>query len=119
MNQILVKQRQSNIELLRNISMFMVLLLHSSFLAFGIPEANDIHGAPAIWGGQDISTRLGNSGGRCLCLDIGLVFHQAEDDECFGVLIPNRILESSEFSGFPNFGKNRCQQRYDNGVVDA
>lgn len=50
MNQKIIKQRQSNIELLRNISMFMVLLLHSSFLAFGIPEAEDIHGAPAIWG---------------------------------------------------------------------
>ena len=103
MNQKIIKQRQSNIELLRNISMFMVLLLHSSFLAFGIPEANDIHGTPAIWGGQDISTRLGNSCCGCLCADIRMVFYQAEDDECFGVLIPNSILESSEFSSFPNF----------------
>lgn len=118
MNKKIIKQRQSNIELLRNISMFMVLLLHSSFLAFGIPEANDIQGAPAIWG-QDISTRLGNSCGGCLCADIRLVFHQAEDEKCFGVLIPNNILESSEFSSFPNFGENRSQQRYDNGVVDA
>ena len=59
MNQKIIKQRQSNIELLRNISMFMVLLLHSSFLAFGIPEANDIHGAPAIWGGRIFQQGLG------------------------------------------------------------
>ena len=70
-NQKIIKQRQSNIELLRNISMFMVLLLHSSFLAFGIPEANDIQGAPAIWG-QDISTRLGNSCGHSQTEKTGL-----------------------------------------------
>lgn len=70
-------------------------------------------------GGQDISTRLGNSCCGCLCADIRMVFYQAEDDECFGVLIPNSILESSEFLDISDFGENRCQQRYDNGVVDA
>lgn len=119
MNQKIIKQRQSNIELLRNISMFMVLLLHSSFLAFGIPEANDIHGAPAIWGGQDISTRLGNSCCGCLCADIRMVFYQAEDEKSSGVLVPDCILESSEFLDISDFGENRCQQRYDNGVADA
>ena len=119
MNQKIIKQRQSNIELLRNISMFMVLLLHSSFLAFGIPEANEIQKAPVIWGGQDFSTRLGNSSGGCLCAYIWLVFHQAEDDECSGVLIPNSILEVSKLLDIPGFWENQCQQRYDNGVVDA
>ena len=119
MNQKIIKQRQSNIELLRNISMFMVLLLHSSFLAFGIPEANDIHGAPAIWGGQDISTRLGNSCCGCLCADIRMVFYQAEDEKSSGVLVPDCILESSEFLDISDVGENRCQQRYDNGVADA
>lgn len=59
MNNNFIKQRQSNIELLRNISMFMVLLLHSSFLAFGIPEAKEIQEAPLIWGGRIFQQGLG------------------------------------------------------------
>lgn len=45
-------QRQSNIELLRCLSMFMVLLLHSSFLAFGMPEVEDIQDNPVLLGGR-------------------------------------------------------------------
>ena len=30
----------------------MVLLLHSSFLAFGMPEVKDIQGNPILWGGR-------------------------------------------------------------------
>lgn len=45
-------QRQSNIELLRCLSMFMVLLLHSSFLAFGMPKVEDIQGNPWLLGGR-------------------------------------------------------------------
>lgn len=44
-------KRQSNIELLRCLSMFMVLLLHSSFLAFGMPDSEAVQSNPWLWGG--------------------------------------------------------------------
>lgn len=42
MNKTLSKERQSNIELLRIIIMFMILLLHANFKAFGWPEDNSL-----------------------------------------------------------------------------
>lgn len=48
-----------------------------------------------------------------------MVFYQAEDEKSSGVLVPDCILESSEFLDISDFGENRCQQRYDNGVADA
>lgn len=41
------KERQSNFELLRIISMFMVLILHADFWAIGGPTAEEITGTPA------------------------------------------------------------------------
>ena len=32
--------------------MFMVLLLHSSFLAFGMPDVEAIQSNPVLWGGK-------------------------------------------------------------------
>ena len=40
------KQRQSNIELLRIIAMFLVLLVHADFFSLGTPTANDIQQEP-------------------------------------------------------------------------
>lgn len=45
-----IMKRQSNIELLRCLSMFMVLLLHSSFLAFGMPDSEAVQSNPWLWG---------------------------------------------------------------------
>ena len=45
-----MNQRLSNIELLRCLSMFMVLLLHSSFLAFGMPDDRVVESTPGFWG---------------------------------------------------------------------
>lgn len=36
------KQRQSNIELLRIIAMFMILLFHANFFSLGTPSAADL-----------------------------------------------------------------------------
>ena len=68
-------QRQSNIELLRCLSMFMVLLLHSSFLAFGMPDVEAIQSNPVLLG-ANFTTGNQHSGSRCLCLDFGMVFYQ-------------------------------------------
>lgn len=46
-----MNQRLSNIELLRCLSMFMVLLLHSSFMVYGMPDSLEINKAPGFWGG--------------------------------------------------------------------
>ncbi len=40
------KVRQSNIELLRIVSMFLVLVVHADFAALGIPSSNDLISAP-------------------------------------------------------------------------
>ena len=45
-----MNQRLSNIELLRCLSMFMVLLLHSSFMVYGMPDSLEINKAPGFWG---------------------------------------------------------------------
>lgn len=37
------KTRESNIELLRLISMFFILILHANYLSLGYPSANDFH----------------------------------------------------------------------------
>lgn len=52
-------QRQSNIELLRCLSMFMVLLLHSSFLAFGMPDVDAIQSNPVLLGGRILQQGVG------------------------------------------------------------
>ena len=54
-----MNQRLSNIELLRCLSMFMVLFLHSSFLAYGIPESEMIESAPTFWGGKILQQGVG------------------------------------------------------------
>ena len=41
-----VKRRDSNIELLRIIIMFMILLLHANFLAFDRPEGYSFGALP-------------------------------------------------------------------------
>ena len=46
-----MNQRLSNIELVRCLSMFMVLLLHSSFMVYGMPDSLEINKAPGFWGG--------------------------------------------------------------------
>lgn len=56
-----MNQRLSNIELLRCLSMFMVLLLHSSFLAFGMPDDRVVESTPGFWGGHDFTTGYWNS----------------------------------------------------------
>lgn len=48
-----MNQRLSNIELLRCLSMFMVLLLHSSFMVYGMPDSLEINKAPGFWGDLD------------------------------------------------------------------
>lgn len=52
-------KRQSNIELLRCLSMFMVLLLHSSFLAFGMPDSEAVQSNPWLWGGRIAQQGIG------------------------------------------------------------
>ena len=52
-------KRQSNIELLRCLSMFMVLLLHSSFLAFGMPDSEVVQSNPWLWGGRIAQQGIG------------------------------------------------------------
>lgn len=69
-------QRQSNIELLRCISMFMVILLHSSFLAFGMPEMEDIQTNPLLWGGENIATGYKYCGSRCVRANLWLVWNK-------------------------------------------
>lgn len=54
-----MNQRLSNIELLRCLSMFMVLLLHSSFLAFGMPDVEAIQSNPVLLGGQILQQGVG------------------------------------------------------------
>lgn len=44
-----VRVRQSNIELLRMLSMFMVLVLHSTFITFGQPDASMVQTEPYDW----------------------------------------------------------------------
>lgn len=53
-----MNQRLSNIELLRCLSMFMVLLLHSSFMVYGMPDSLEINKAPGFWGGQNFTARF-------------------------------------------------------------
>ena len=38
----MARERQSNIELLRVIVMYMILLLHANFLLFGWPQGNNV-----------------------------------------------------------------------------
>lgn len=40
------KVRQSNIELARNISMFMILMLHANYVALGYPSGDDLASSP-------------------------------------------------------------------------
>lgn len=47
-----MNQRLSNIELLRCLSMFMVLLLHSSFMVYDMPDSLEINKAPGFWGAK-------------------------------------------------------------------
>lgn len=54
-----MNQRLSNIELLRCLSMFMVLLLHSSFMVYGMPDSLEINEAPGFWGGKILQQGLG------------------------------------------------------------
>lgn len=54
-----MNQRLSNIELLRCLSMFMVLLLHSSFLAFGMPDDRVVESTPGFWGGMILQQGIG------------------------------------------------------------
>lgn len=54
-----MNQRLSNIELLRCLSMFMVLLLHSSFMVYGMPDSLEINKAPGFWGGKILQQGLG------------------------------------------------------------
>lgn len=49
----MIKQRESNFELLRIISMFMVLALHADFVAIGAPDVEAFHDTPL-----SASTRL-------------------------------------------------------------
>lgn len=71
-----MNQRLSNIELLRCLSMFMVLLLHSSFLAFGMPDVEAIQSNPVLLGGANFTTGSRHSFGRCLRVDFGVVFYK-------------------------------------------
>lgn len=41
--------RLSNIELLRCVSMFMVLMMHTSFITFGFPSEHEVKNAPMEW----------------------------------------------------------------------
>lgn len=50
-----MNQRLSNIELLRCLSMFMVLLLHSSFMIYGMLGSLEINNAPGFWGAKSYS----------------------------------------------------------------
>lgn len=43
--------------------MFMVLLLHSSFMIYGMPGSLEINNAPGFWGGQNLTARYRN----CSC----------------------------------------------------
>lgn len=53
-----MNQRLSNIELLRCLSMFMVLLLHSSFMVYGMPDSLEINKVPGFWGGKILQQGL-------------------------------------------------------------
>lgn len=46
MSDIIKKERDSNIELLRLIAMFMVLIVHADFFSLGVPTHDDIISAP-------------------------------------------------------------------------
>lgn len=43
-----MKQRESNIELLRIVAMLMVLIVHADFAALGVPTSIDAHVAPVL-----------------------------------------------------------------------
>ena len=43
-----VKERESNMELLRIVAMFLILVLHSNFFTIGEPSANDIIQEPIV-----------------------------------------------------------------------
>lgn len=43
-----MKQRESNIELLRIVAMLMVLIVHADFAALGVPTSLDAHVAPGL-----------------------------------------------------------------------
>lgn len=47
-----IKSRASNMELLRVVAMFMVLMVHADFLALGAPDANLVHQEPLFAFGQ-------------------------------------------------------------------
>ena len=55
------KARQSNLELLRIIAMFMVIVLHSTFTTFGYARANMVQAHPTRWLGI-ITTGVGITG---------------------------------------------------------
>lgn len=42
------KERLSNIELLRCISIFLILLVHANYLSFGMPQPEEIRNAPSL-----------------------------------------------------------------------
>lgn len=42
-------ERQSNIEILRCVSMFMVMMMHSSFITFGFPVKETVQESPCDW----------------------------------------------------------------------
>ena len=44
-----MKQRQSNIELLRIVSMLFVLILHADYAVFGYPKTNIVAAHPDVW----------------------------------------------------------------------
>lgn len=45
----IMKQRQSNIELLRIFAMMFVLILHADYAVFGYPKVTGVTAAPALW----------------------------------------------------------------------
>ena len=46
MNCIIMKERDSNMELLRCIAMFLVVLVHTSFLSLGLPTQEESFHTP-------------------------------------------------------------------------
>lgn len=107
-----MNQRLSNIELLRSISMFMVLLLHSSFLAYGIPESKMIESAPTFWGGQNFTTRSRYCSGRCFYFDFRLVFYKTKNHKHLQLFISNILFEVFKSDYLCCIRKSTLLQRY-------
>ena len=67
-----MKVRQSNMELLRIIAMFLVLLVHADFFSLGAPSASDCVNAP-------VESSLKVFFQAIICMSFRMVWHQTHN----------------------------------------